>query len=302
VIDGLRGEFPGATRWVGHLEKPAISRESVGWALLSALGAAFIVEAIVGVALMPIYPAVFPPTEPHPEWLTPSLIANVAGGFVAAAVALRAGGVAALAAYLAYELLILLAALPGRTIFCERSGGLAPDLSPAAVCWSPQFLLTERWPMWLAIALGVVAARLLRVRAGEGNWLLRGAGAFAIVASALGSMLGLLVTVTGTGGNPNTLVLSVLFLVIQIAAGIAAGLLLARLPLAGAVLVALLIVGPTFAFALPLALRNGFPNEPVEFTFARWLGVLIPVLGAAALLASRAYVRSTGASSTSVAS
>ena len=67
-------------------------------------------------------------------------------------------------------------------------------------------------------------------------------------------------------------------------------------------LVALLIVGPTLAFALPLALRNGVPSEPVEFTFARWLGVLIPVLGAAALLASRAYVRSTGASSTSVAS
>jgi hypothetical protein len=52
VIEGLRGEFPGATSWVPRLEKPAISREAVGWALLSALGAAFIVEAVVRIALM----------------------------------------------------------------------------------------------------------------------------------------------------------------------------------------------------------------------------------------------------------
>jgi len=290
VIEGLRGEFPGASSWVARLEKPAITRETVGWALLSALGAAFIVEAIVRIALMAIYPAVFPATEPHPEWLTPSLISNVAGGFVAAAVALRAGGIGALGAYVAYEILLLLAALPGRAILCERSGGLAA----AAVCWSPTSFLTERWPIWLAIALGVVAARLLRGRAGEGNWLLRGAGAFTIIATALGSMLGLVVTVTGTGANPNTVLLSVLFLLIQTVAGIAAGLILARSPLAGAVLVALLIVGPTLAFALPLALRNGLPTEPVEFTFARWLGVLIPLLGAAALLASRASARSKG--------
>jgi len=56
---------------------------------------------------------------------------------------------------------------------------------------------------------------------------------------------------------------------------------------------------PAFAItmaviALPLALRNGLPTEPVEFTFARWLGVLIPLLGAAALLASRASARSKG--------
>jgi hypothetical protein len=237
---------------------------------------------------------VFPATEPHPEWLTPSLISNVAGGFVAAAVAVRAGGIAALAAYVAYELLILLAALPGRAIFCERSGGLALDEPAAAVCWRPTSFLTERWPIWLAIALGVVSARLLRGRAGEGNWLLRGAGAFTIIASALGSTLGLLVTVTGTGSNPNTVLLSVLFLVIQTVAGVAAGLILARSPLAGAVLVALLIVGPTLAFALPLALRNGFPSEPVEFTLARWLGAVIPLLGATALLASRASARARG--------
>ena len=134
MIEGLRTEFPGATRWVGHLEKPTISRESVGWAFLSALGAAFIVEAIVRIALMPIYPAVLPPTEPHPAWLTPSFVANVAGGFVAGAVALRAGGIAAVATYITYELLLLLAAYPGRAIFCERSGGAAPDLPdfPAA--------------------------------------------------------------------------------------------------------------------------------------------------------------------------
>ena len=108
----------------------------------------------------------------------------------------------------------------------------------------------------------------------------------------LGSGLGLILTVTGANLDP--LLFNALFLMIEVFAAIVAGVLLARSPLAGAVLVAVLIVGPTLAFTLPLALRNGVPSEAVEFTLARWLGVLIPVLGATALLASRSYVRSRG--------
>jgi hypothetical protein len=301
MIEGLRGEFPGATGWVARLQKPTIARETVGWALLSALGAGFFVGGIVHVALIPIYPALFPATEPHPAWLTPSLIGNVAAAVAAGAVALRAGGIAAIAAYVAYELLRLLAAFPGRALFCERSrGGVAVDLPGGVTGCDFASVVTEHWPVWLAIALGMLAAGLLRGPVGDANWLLRGAGALVAIATILGSAVGFFITVGGVNVDP--MPFNALFLVIEIFAGIAAGVLLARSPLAGAVLVALLIVGPTLAFTLPLALRNGVASEPVEFTFARWLGVLIPVLGAAALLASRAYVRSTGASSTSVAS
>jgi hypothetical protein len=293
MIDGLRAEFPGATRWVARLRQPAVAREPVGWAFLSALGAGFIVRGIVQIALMPLFPALFPTTEPHPGWLTPAVISGAAAGVAAGAVALRAGGIAAIAAYIAYELLTLVAALPGRWVFCERSGGLALDL-PNVVGCDYVSLLAEQWPMWLAVALGVVAARPFQSRAGGANRLLRGSGAFVVIAGVLGSALGLLVTLSGTGGNPNTTLLTVLFLLINTAAAIAAGALLARSPLAGAVLVALLIAGPTLAFTLPLAVREGFPTEPPEFTLAKWSAVLIPIIGAAALLASRAYVRGRG--------
>ncbi len=293
MIDGLRGEFPSATEWVAGLQRPTIARESVAWALLSALGAGLILEAIVRIALMPIYPMLFPATEPHPGWLTPAVIAGVAAGVAAGAVALRAGGIAAIAVYVAYKLLTLVAALPGRTIFCERSGGAAPDL-PNVVGCDYASLLYEQWPMWLALALGVVAARLFQSRAGDGNWLLRGTGAFVVIGGVLGSALGLLVTVTATGGNPNTTLLTVLFLLIDTVAAIAAGALLARSPLAGAVLVALLIAGPTLAYTLPLAVRDGLPTEPLEFTIAKWQGVLIPIISSAALFATRAYARAKG--------
>ena len=291
MIEGLRSEFPSATGWVTRLRRPAVGREPVGWALLSALGAGFIVAAIVRIALLSIYPALFPATEPHPGWLTPFLIAGVAGGVAAGAVALRAGGIAAIAAYITYELLGMLAAFPGRALFCERSGGLPPDL-PNVVACDLTSVVTEHWPIWLAIALGMLAARLLASRPADGNWLLRGAGAFALVTSASGNATGLIVTVTG--GNANTMLLNVLFILIDAVAGIAAGLLLARVRLPGALLVALLIVAPTLAFTLPLAVREGFPAEPLEFTVAKWEGVLIPVFAAATLLASRAYIRGRG--------
>jgi hypothetical protein len=292
MLEVLRAEFPGAMGWVARLRRPTITSESVAWAILSALGAGFIVEAIVRIALIPIYPMLFPATEPHPGWLTTPVISGVAAAVAAGAVALRAGGLAAIAAYVAYTLLILVAALPGRTIFCERSGA-APDL-PNVVGCDYVSLLYEQWPMWVALALGVVAARLFGSRAGDGNRLLRGAGAFAVIGGVLGSAVGLLVTLSATGGNPNTTLLTVLFLIINTLAAIAAGALLARSRLAGAVLVTLLIAGPTLAFTVPLAVRGGYPAEPLEFTVARWEGIVFPIVTAAVLLATRAYVRAKG--------
>jgi hypothetical protein len=295
MLEVLRAEFPGATGWVARLRRPTITSEPVAWAFFSALGAGFIVEGIVRIALMPIYPMVFPATEPHPGWLTPAAIGDVAAGVATGAVALRAGGIATVGAYVAYKLLTLIAALPGRTIFCARSGGAPPDL-PTVVGCDYLSLLYEQWPIWIALAFGVVSARLFQSRAGDGNRLLRGAGAFVLIGSVSGSALGLLVTltVTATGGNPNTTLLTVLFLLINTVAAMAAGALLARSRLAGAVLVTLLIAGPTLAFTLPSAVREGFSTEPLEFTFTRWQGVVFPIVTAAALLATRAYLRAKG--------
>lgn len=294
MLDSFRAEFPGAAAWVARWRKPAIARETVGWAFLSAVGAGFIAQGVALVALMWIVPALFPATEPHPEWVTPAAIANLAGRFASGAVALRAGGIPAVAAYVAYEVLLLSAALPGRALFCERSGGAPghpPVGGPVRAC-DLTSLVTDQWLFWLAIAVGMLAAGLLSARPGDGNRLLRAAGAFVVIGTVFGNAQGLLVTATGGTASP-TLV-SVSFLVIEAAAGIAAGLLLARSRLSGAVLLALLILAPTLAVALPLAVREGFPTEPLEFTFAKWQGVLIPALAAAGLLASRAYARAKG--------
>ncbi|HZP95952.1 MAG TPA: hypothetical protein VFC31_06415 [Candidatus Limnocylindria bacterium] len=59
-------------------------------------------------------------------------------------------------------------------------------------------------------------------------------------------------------------------------------------------LLALVIVAPSLAFALPLALRSAQGPEPPELLVARWADVFVPlvaVAAVAALLLARTSVR-----------
>ncbi len=99
-----------------------------------------------------------------------------------------------------------------------------------------------------------------------------------------------------TLGSPNVtadrqIPLLVLFTFGNVVAGIAAGITLAEDRLASAVLLAVLIMAPGVALALPLALRNAQGPEPIETTILRWSGVVIPLAAAAVVLGARAYMR-----------
>src|SRR4051812_26812072 len=107
MIDGLRAEFPSATGWVARLRRPAVGRESIWWAFLSAAGAGFVVGGIVGLVVLTAAPVLFSATEPRPTWLTYSFFTQTAASIAIGAVALRSGGFAALALYVLYQLALI---------------------------------------------------------------------------------------------------------------------------------------------------------------------------------------------------
>ena len=81
-----------------------------------------------------------------------------------------------------------------------------------------------------------------------------------------------------------------LFAVAVVAAGVAAGAVLARTSLPLALLVVLVDLW-SLVYTVPLAVQSPAPLEPVEWQLMRWAGVYVPLRGAIALVASRAYVR-----------
>ena len=215
-------------------------------------------------------------------------VSSVAAGVVL----LRAGGVSAIGVYVLYELVSVLGALPGRIVFCERSGGgqgLPPDL-PFRGC-DYTALVLEHWPTWIGLALGLLLTRsaLAAADSAGANWMLRGAGVLGLIPSAASIALALVAPVVGTTIDAQ-LTYSNLFAVADVAAGVAAGAVLARTRLPLALLVVAVDLW-SLVYTVPLALESPAPLEPLEWQLMRWAGVYVPLLGAIALLASRAYVR-----------
>lgn len=282
----MRDEFPSLRAAGAHL--PAVASEPILWAFVAGVGAGPIASGIVRVLLLVLAPALFPATEPRPEWLTPGILATGAAGLASGIVLVRAGGPAALGAFVGYELLRALAALPGRVDFCARTSLPRGDLFSASRGCDYTALVIERWPTWLALALGAVVGLWLGRGAPGVNRLFRAAGLFALVLAFFSTAVSL--------GSPNVatdrqIPLLVLFTFGNVVAGIAAGIALATDRLASAVLLAVLIMAPGVALALPLALRNAQGPEPIETTLLRWSGVVIPLAAAAVVLGARAYVR-----------
>jgi hypothetical protein len=284
VIDSFRSEFPTASAGLGRLRLPRVAQEPAGWAFLSAIGASLIVAGILHVAVLALPASLQNPSFQWPLGATLGSMVRFASSVVLGAVLVRAGGFRAVLFYLAYVLLQIAVQLPGITLFCDRSGG-GPDGS----CRLPFFYIAAgRAPEWIGVAIGIAAARLIG-RAGPGaNVTLRGAGAYSLALFVLTAPFGLL-SYTGAFGDPPTL--SLLVLVMNGVAGAIGGIVLARARLGGALLVALAILGPSVAFAIPLVRSGGPGGEALELTVARWSSLFAPVLAAVSLLAARGFVR-----------
>ncbi|MDQ2950996.1 MAG: hypothetical protein M3R54_01890 [Chloroflexota bacterium] len=277
MIDGLRAEFPGVTAAITGLRRPIVGREPVFWAFLAAVGAGFIVSAIVGLLLFVGSPLVFRPTEPRPPWLTYANLTQTTAAFAVGAVALRAGGLRALAPYVAWSVLLLIAQLPGRQLSCSRSGGIDPSL--LGPCDLPGLMLS-RWSTWLALALGAAASRwLIAIGPAGANLTLRAAGVFGLVLTAAGTSYGLVTIATlGFGQLLFDFALTTAYLVAELVAGALAGLILARSRSAAVVLVALLVLSG-LASTLPNVRANWIPNMPLQMMFLSYSVAFAPVVG-----------------------
>lgn len=266
------------------VRRPGVARESTAWALVSGVGAALVARTIAQLGVIPAYALLFPPTQEHPAWLTPAVVWNPVGEIAAGMVLARAGGPTAVLAYVVLELLVLAASLPGRLFSCSRS----PLGLDARAC-DYLSLVTDRWPLWLALALGVLAHRLLAAR-GEGtNALLRAAGVFSLVVTG----------VTNLGSiwfysqfpSMGTTATMLVFAAGQIIGGLAAGALLWRAALARPLLLAILIAAPALALSAPNLRSNAPPlNLPLEHLFMIWSALLTAIAAVVALFLGR-YLR-----------
>ena len=276
MIDGLRAEFPSATRWVAGLQRPAVAREPVGWAFLSAAGAGFVVGGIVGLVLLTAAPVLFSATEPRPTWFTYPVITRAAASLAIGAVALRSGGVAALALYVLYELALIVAAFPGRQRSCAFVDSAHPQTCDILG------LVVDHWPMWLALALGAIGSRWLFRAGGQhgANRLLRGAGTFAVVVTIATTLYGVLTYATISSRESSLeFVLMAIYVLGQLVGGILAGMILGRSRSAAALLMGLLVISG-LAATLPNIRANWIPNMPLEMLFLSYSGVFAPLVGA----------------------
>jgi hypothetical protein len=268
----------------------SLAREPLGFAVLSSFGAALVVQAIVELAIIALYPIVGL-GKPLPFGLRASSIWERTGDVAAGAVAMRAGGLPAVAGYVALRLLDLLSITPLVGYSCARNA-FVPLPQP---CDYPS-LVASRWPVWLAVVLGAVAYRIIAERGEGSNVLLRGAGALSlgvIVGSRVGSLLlwlGLVTTPSALLGSTET---SVYVLALgTIAGAIVAGVILGRAPWAAVVLLALLLIGPSFAANFPLlAQQSGLSQEPLRMLLMRVSWFWTPLVASLALFGAWLLVR-----------
>lgn len=290
-MEALRAEFPS----LATVRRPSLNAESAAWAALSALGAAFLASAIAELVLFVAYPLLFPPTREQPVLVPARTLWEAAAQLVAGMIAVRAGGLRALVVYVGYKLVVLLAALPGALYACARD----PSFFDRPCDYASS--LAYRWPMWLALALGAIAYRLLRPSTRGANRLLRAAGALALgatIGSSLGSLYVFLVMIPS--GGPQDVGVTTIAVAGQaigtIAGSVAAGWLLARARGAAVLLIALALLGPALAYGVPLARMQSDvpPGEPLQLTLQRWSWLWVPAAACVGTLATRALVRARG--------
>jgi hypothetical protein len=293
VIEGLRAEFPGVSRALEGARLPPVARTSLIWAFVAAVGASLIVGAIAEVFVLGVSPVLFPPTREQPSAFPLRELWDGAGEIAAGAVAVRAGGSAALALYVAYELALLVTALPGRMLFCSRAGPANQRVCDLGA------MVVDRWPLWLALAVGVVTAMFLMRQPGSGsNRLLRAAGLLSLCVT-IGATAGALWQYAARpasepipGEAATFASLGGLFWIGWIVGAALAGLILARSSVAAAVLLAVLVVAPSFAFGIPMIRGQvGAPVQPPLFVVAQWAWAWLPIAASVVMFAARELAR-----------
>ena len=276
MIDSLRTEFPGFFAALARARMPAVAKESPGWAFLSALGASVIVSGVLRVLVLAAPRPITEPSLQLPLGATLASIVTVVAHVVAGAVLVRAGGIRAVALYVAFAAIEVLSSLSGIVLSCERARG---QLVPDGSCNVPLvYIAAGRAPEWVGVALGTAFARALPSSGPGANRVLRGGGVFSLTLFVLVVPLSL----TFNALTDQALQTALYVLAYSIA-GVAAGIVLGSARFAGALLVALTLVTPSLGLSLPLV-RNAGPGEAIEFTIARLASLLAPALAGACLL------------------
>lgn len=287
----------------------AVAREPVGWSFVSAVGAGLLVGVVVELLLLAVYPMLFPPTREQPVVIPARDLWEGSAALAAGAVAMRAGGPRAVALYVLFELALVAAQIPARVFSCSRTLGLAggfPTGFPSPCDYTT--LITSRWYFWVALFIGVVIARAIATRDGS-NTVLRAAGVLG-VASAIALSLALaalyaffapaaqggsVFMLEGPGGFfiATTDVPTYALALGDVIGGAYAGALLARRSLAAPMLIALLLVAPSFALGLPLWRgQTGMPpTEPLGFWLVRMSWLWTPLVGSLAVFVGWAVAR-----------
>jgi hypothetical protein len=256
--------------------------EPVLWATISGIGAGFLVgavtQAFVGLtsetfqALRAPLPALFP-------------LITIAGLAAAAAVAIRAGGIAALLLYVAWLALGIALGIGGVMTFCERSGGEGfPLLLGTNQCAVPGFVVSL-WPQFIGIGLGVALSRAITARGHGINSTLRIAGGYAVAQFVMGHVW------AATGAQSTSPVTSGLTLAAGMAAAaVAAGVIAAHLP--GGVRNAAIVAGiwllPWSIRQIAVSLQSAGTTVPAEFASAMIITVVATPITAALLILSAA--------------
>ena len=291
--EGLAREFPGALRAVAWTRARVGRRlvlwdEPVVWATLSGIGAGFLVAAVVQAAVGLANEAIQALRAPMPFPLFPAV--TIAGTAAAAAVALGAGGLAALVLDVVYVAAGIALRVPGAITFCERSGGANPFPGPDQ-CTAVGFL-ASLWPQFVGIGLGIVLARTSLITRGEGtNSLLRVAGALALALFVVTAAWGIAVAQSASaaetaGGSTSALTIAAGIA----AAAVAAGVLAAQLPrgVRNAAIVAAVWLVPWFALQVPFASRSLTESMAAENVIAIVTSIVIEPIAAAFLVLSAA--------------
>jgi hypothetical protein len=285
--EGLAREFPEAIRaaaWTrGRFggRRWGLWTEPVLWAAISGIGAGLLVS-FGARALVGLTSATFEAVRSAPPVaLFP--LATITGTAAASAVALRVGGIVALALYLGYIALEKALGLSGVMLFCERSGGAGFLVLAGPNQCTPGGYLISLWPQVIGIGIGVGVARAIAARGDGINSLLRVAGGYAVAQFAVVQVWAAAIAQTA---SPLT---SALTLAAGTAtAAVAAGVIAAQLPrgIRSAGVVAGISLLPWVTSQIPSSVRTLGAPVPAEFVGPMLITILIQPIAAALLVVS----------------
>jgi succinate-acetate transporter protein len=271
------------------------------WGFLSALGAGLVVSVCAELLLLAVYPVLFPPTREQQIIVPARVLWEGAGAIAAGAVAARAGGVFAVLLYISYQLVLTLAQLPARAFSCART----PVGFPNAAC-DATVILTSHWTFWLAFAIGLVVSRALVATDRRENTLLRAAGVIALATSLFQNAGTFVLFMFILPNTPSAISAPGPFPIVpftdipiytqaigEVIGGAFAGVLIARRPFAAPLLLALLLVAPTFAQGVFLLRgQTGMPPyEPLPLLLARFSWLWVPLCGVVPLFVAWSLAR-----------